>query len=146
MVNAPCEHVWQIFMDPARLGRVIPGCEEAQQVDATHYSARLAVRVQFMTIRAQARGTLLEADAPRHLVAEMVGEPLAMAGAFRAHLIVDLTPVEGGTEVDYTIELTMLGRLATLGEAMIRATSRRLAAEFAQNVARLFQDERPTQA
>ncbi|WP_376794313.1 CoxG family protein [Thermogemmatispora sp.] len=137
-VRAAREEVWQIFMDPAQLCRVVPGCEEARRLDDTHYEALLAVKIQFMTIRARAHGTLLEAREPEHLVAEMVGEPLAMAGAFRSHLVVDLIPIAGGTEVRYTIELSMLGRLASLGEAIIRATANRLASQFASNVAQLF--------
>ncbi|MEO6888428.1 MAG: SRPBCC domain-containing protein [Ktedonobacteraceae bacterium] len=140
IVNAPQEEVWHLFMDPTQLCRVIPGCEEARQQDATHYEAVLAVKVQFMTIRSKAQGTLLETEEPRHLVAEMVGEPLAMAGAFRARLVIDLVPVTEGTDVQYSMDLTMFGRLASLGEAIVRSTSRRLTAQFAANVATLFND------
>ncbi|MBA2286569.1 MAG: SRPBCC family protein [Ktedonobacteraceae bacterium] len=140
IVNAPQEEVWHLFMDPTQLCRVIPGCEEARQQDATHYEAVLSVKVQFMTIRSKAQGTLLETEEPRHLVAEMVGEPLAMAGAFRARLVIDLVPVAEGTDVQYSMDLTMFGRLASLGEAIVRSTSRRLTAQFAANVAMLFND------
>jgi carbon monoxide dehydrogenase subunit G len=136
-VSALQEEVWQIFMDPARLCQVVPGCERIEQVDETHYDALMAVKVQFMTIRSQAHGTLLEMEPPRHLVAELVGEPVAMAGAFRTLLGVDLAAVAGGTSVRYSIELTMFGRLASLGEAIVRSTTRRLAAQFADNVTRL---------
>jgi uncharacterized protein len=140
IVNAPQEEVWRLFLDPLQLCRVIPGCEEARQQDETHYEAVLSVKVQFMTIRSKAQGTLLETEEPRHLVAEMVGEPLAMAGAFRARLVIDLEPVVEGTDVQYSMDLTMFGRLASLGEAIVRSTSRRLTAQFAANVATLFND------
>ncbi|HEY6540324.1 MAG TPA: SRPBCC domain-containing protein, partial [Ktedonobacteraceae bacterium] len=81
-VNAPQEKVWQVLLDPVQLCKVIPGCEQARQLDATHYEAVLSLKVQFMTIHSQAKGTIVEAIAPRHLVGEMVGEPTAMAGAF----------------------------------------------------------------
>ena len=58
-VNAPQEEVWQLFMDPVQLCRVIPGCEQARQLDETHYEAVLAVKVQFMTIRSKACGTIV---------------------------------------------------------------------------------------
>lgn len=137
-VNATQEEVWQLFLDPAQLCRVIPGCEQAQQLDETHYEAVLSVKVQFMTIRSKARGTLLEAEAPRHLVGELVGEPIAMAGAFRARLSVELAPTGDATDVRYAMDLTMLGRLASLGEAIIRATSQQLTKQFAENVSKLF--------
>src|SRR5579864_3565444 len=87
-INAPMEKVWNLFMDPTQLCRVIPGCEQARQLDETHYEAVLSVKVQFMTIRSNARGTSLKAEPPQHLVVEMMGEPVAMAGAFRAQVTI----------------------------------------------------------
>ncbi len=139
-VNAPQERVWQVLIDPVQLCKVIPGCEQARQLDATHYEALLSVKVQFMTIRSQAKGTLLEADAPRHLVGELVGEPTSMAGAFRARVTIDLTPVNDATSIRYAMDLTLLGRLASLGEAMVRSTSQQLTRQFAENLATLFKN------
>ncbi len=139
-VNAPQERVWQVLIDPVQLCKVIPGCEQARQLDATHYEAVLSVKVQFMTIRSRAKGTLLEADAPRHLVGELVGEPTSMAGAFRARVTIDLTPVNDSTSIRYAMDLSLLGRLASLGEAMVRSTSQQLTRQFAENLAMLFKN------
>jgi carbon monoxide dehydrogenase subunit G len=138
LVSAPREQVWRIFLDPAQLCKVIPGCEQAQQIDETHYEAVLTVKVQFMTIRSKAKGTLLEADAPHHMVGELVGEPVAMAGAFRARVTIDLADEGEATNVRYAMDLTMLGRLASLGEAIVRSTSQQLTRQFAGNIALLF--------
>lgn len=138
MVNAPQEKVWQVLLDPVQLCKVIPGCEQARQLDATHYEAALSVKVQFMTVRSQAKGTIVEADAPNHLVGEMVGEPTAMAGAFRARVAIDLEPVNEATNIRYQMDLTLLGRLASLGEAIVRSTSKQLSRQFAENLAELF--------
>jgi uncharacterized protein len=137
-VNAPQERVWRTFVDPKQFCRVMPGCENAKQLDATHYEAILTVKVQFMTIRTKALGTVLEAEEPRHLVGEMVGEPQAMAGAFRARVTIDLVPVNNGTNVQYIMDITMLGRLASLGEAIVRSTARRISMEFADNISKQF--------
>jgi uncharacterized protein len=137
-VNAPQEEVWRVFMDPTKFCRVIPGCEQARQLDKTHYEAILTLKVQFMTIRTKAQGTLLEAEAPRHMVGELVGEPQAMAGAFRARVTIDLVPKGNMTTVQYAMDLTMLGRLASLGEAIVRSTSQQLTKEFADNISKLF--------
>lgn len=137
-VNAPREQVWRVFLDPVQLCKVIPGCEQAQQIDKTHYEAVMSVKVQFMTIRSKAKGTLLEADAPRHIVGELVGEPMAMAGAFRSRVTIDLIDEGEMTDVRYVMDLTMLGRLASLGEAIVRSTSQKLARQFADNIVFLF--------
>jgi carbon monoxide dehydrogenase subunit G len=138
-VHAPIEEVWRLFLDTERLCTVVPGCEGVKQLDATHGEAVLAVKVQFTTIRSRARVTLLEADEPTHLVAEMVGEPIAMAGAFRARLTADLTRLDPGTRVRYVWDVTLLGRLASLGEAIVRMTAKRLTTQFTENVTRLFE-------
>ena len=137
-VNAPQEKVWQVLLDPVQLCQVIPGCEQARQLDATHYEAVLSVKVQFMNVRSQAKGTIVQAVAPRHLVGELVGEPTAMAGAFRARVTIDLTPVNNATSIRYSMDLTLLGRLASLGEAIVRSTSQQLSRQFAENLAALF--------
>jgi carbon monoxide dehydrogenase subunit G len=137
-VNAPQEEVWRVFMDSTQLCRVIPGCERARQLDETHYEAMFTVKIHFMSIRSKALGTLLEAEAPRHLVGELVGEPQAMAGAFRARVTIDLVPINSMTNVQYTMDLTLLGRLANMGEAIVRSTAKRLTREFADNISKLF--------
>jgi uncharacterized protein len=140
MVNAPQVKVWQVLIDPVQLCKVIPGCEQARKLDATHYEAVLSVKVQFMTIRSQAKGTLLEADAPRHMMGELVGEPTAMAGAFRARVTIDLVPIDDATSIRYAMDLMLLGRMASLGEAIVSSTSKRLTRQFAENLATLFRN------
>lgn len=101
----------------------------------------LAVKIQFMTIRSKARGSILTAEEPRLLVGELIGEPLAMAGAFRARVTLELEPLGDtaqATAIHYAMDLTMLGRLASMGEAIVRATSQKLTREFAENVSQLF--------
>ena len=137
-VKAPQEEVWRIFMDPTQFCRVIPGCEKARQLDETHYEAVLSIKLHFMTIRSKALGTLLEAEAPRHLVGELVGETQGMAGAFRARVTIDLVPINNMTGVQYMMDITVLGRLASLGEVIARSTSQRLTREFADNISKLF--------
>jgi len=137
-VDASQEKVWKVFLDPTQLCKVLPGCEGARQLDATHYEAVMSIKVQFMTIRSRAKGTLLQADAPHHMVGELVGEPVSMAGAFRARVTIDLVPKGNATTVQYAMDLTMLGRLASLGEAMVRKTSQQLSREFADNISALF--------
>lgn len=146
IVPATQEQVWQLFLDPAQLGKVIPGCEQVQRLDETHYEALLSVKVQFMTVRSKAKGAILTAEAPRLLVGELVGEPLAMAGAFRARATLEFEPVVDNalaTEIRYSMDLTMLGRLASLGEAIVRTTSQKLSRQFAENVSRLFASTSP---
>jgi uncharacterized protein len=137
-VNASQEEVWRIFMDPTQFCRVVPGCEKARRIDDTHYEAILAVKLPFMTIRSKAKGTILEAQAPRHLVGELVGEPHSMTGSFRNRVTIDLVPINNKTKIQYTMDITLVGRLASLGEGFARLISHRFSKEFVDNVSKLF--------
>jgi uncharacterized protein len=137
-VNASQEEVWHIFMDPTQFCRVVPGCEKARRIDDTHYEAILAVKMPFLTIRSKAKGTILEAQAPRHLVGELVGEPHSMTGSFRNRVTIDLVPINNKTKIQYTMDITLVGRLASLGEGFAHLIARRFSKEFVDNVSKLF--------
>ena len=137
-VNASQEEVWRIFMDSTQFCQVIPGCEKARQLDETHYEAFLTIKLYFMTVRSKALGTRVEAEAPRHLVGELAGETQGLAGAFRAVVTIDLEPINNMTNVQYTMDLTLLGRLARLGEPIAHSTAKRITREFGENISKLF--------
>lgn len=144
VVAAPVETVWDMLIDPARLGQCLPGCESIRRLDDTHYEATIAVKIQFMTLRFFARGELTEMDPPRHLTAVMDGKPTALAGVFRAELEADLAPAAGGTEIAYELNLQLTGRLASLGEAIMRKTVEQSAREFVANVRALVEEDAPS--
>src|SRR6266480_5939218 len=137
-VNASQEEAWRMFMDPTQFSKVMPGFEKARQLDDTHYEAILAVKVPFMTIRSKAKGTILEAQAPRHLIGELAGEPHSVSGSYRNRVTIDLMPINNKTKIEYTMEITMLGRLAGMGETVTRLIASRFSKEFTNNVSKLF--------
>ena len=137
-VNASQEEVWRIFMDPTQFCKIMPGCEKARRLDETHYEAILAVKIPLMTIRSKAKGTILDAQAPRHLVGELAGEPHSLSGSFRNRVTIDLVPINNKTKIEYTMEITMLGRLAGVGERVAHLIANRFSKEFAYNLSNLF--------
>ena len=137
-VNASQEEVWRIFMDPAQFSKVMPGFEKARQLDDTHYEAILAVKVPFMTIRSKAKGTILEAQKPHHLVGELSGDPHSVSGSFRNRVTIDFVPSNNKTKIEYTMEITMFGRLARVGETVTRLIANRFSKEFTNNVSKMF--------
>jgi carbon monoxide dehydrogenase subunit G len=137
-VNASQEEVWGIFMDPTQFCRVMPGCEKARRLDDTHYEAILAVKMPFVTIRSKAKGIIHEAQAPRHLVGELVGEPNTISGSFRNRVTIDLMPINNKTKIQYIMDISMLGRLAGVGETVTRLIAHRFSKEFTDNISKLF--------
>ncbi|MBM7662871.1 carbon monoxide dehydrogenase subunit G [Bacillus mesophilus] len=140
LIEASQDEVWSVFMDAEKLGKCVPGCKEIMMISPTKYDAVMEVKIQFMTITFQASGELKDAKEKEQITVEMTGKPVALVGLFRNKLIVNLTETENGeTLVDYEMDLQLTGRLASLGDILMRGTITKSANEFAENVQKLFQ-------
>jgi len=134
-VHAAADAVWDFLLDPTRLAACIPGCESLQVEDATTYRVRLTVKVGFLSTTQDLRLTITEADRPRRLVAVGRGEDRKLASHVEVRNMLDLAPAPAGaTRVRYRSEVRVLGRLGSVGDAVMRVKAKQLAGEFAANV------------
>ena len=128
VVARPADEVWAALNDPAVLARAIPGCETLTSTDAG-YDATIVLKVGPVKARFSGQVTIAEARAPERLVLSGEGSG-GVAGFARGEAGVDLLPVAGGTEVRYTAEVAIGGKLAQLGNRLIASTARKLAEQF----------------
>lgn len=128
VVARPAAEVWAALHDPAVLARAIPGCETLTATE-TGYDAVIVLKVGPVKARFSGQVTIAEARAPERLVLSGEGSG-GVAGFARGEAAVDLRPVEGGTEVCYTAEVAIGGKLAQLGNRLIASTARKLAEQF----------------
>ena len=133
-VNAPADVVWDFFLDPRHLAPCLPGCESLEVEDAATYRVRLTVKIGFLSTTQTLRVAIVESDRPRHLVSVGRGEDRKLASQVETRTTLDLAPAEGGTRVRYRSEVRVLGRLGSVGDAVMKVKARQLAGEFAANV------------
>lgn len=139
VLEAPREDVWEIFMDAEKLAGCLPGCENINALSETEYEADMVVKVQFMTIKFKANGSIKNPEPYEKFDVEMTGIPIALAGQFRNQMVVELVSLsETSTEVKYQMDMQMSGRLASLGEIIMKSTVTKNANEFAKNAQLLF--------
>jgi carbon monoxide dehydrogenase subunit G len=136
------EDVWALIEDPAALARVLPGAESVEAVGPGRFRGVLASRIQFMTVRAEVEASYHDADPPHHLRLQLVGRPRGLVGSFSASIPFDLEPLVGPTgevtrtEIRYSVDLTLSGRLAAFGAPLLRDTLRRQVSALVANVER----------
>jgi carbon monoxide dehydrogenase subunit G len=134
-VRATADAVWDFFLDPGRLASCLPGCESLEVEDATTYRVRLTVKVGFLSTTQNLRVTIIESERPRRLVSVGRGEDRKLASQVETRTTLDLAPAaEGATLVRYRSDLRVLGRLGSVGDAVMKVKARQLAGEFAANV------------
>ena len=144
-VQAPPETVWGFLLDPKRLAPCIPGCEDLEIVDERRYAMRLTVKVGFLSTRQAIVMEVVEEDPPRRLVSKGHGEDKLLGSQVDVRTTLELSPEGEGTRVAYTSEVRVLGRLGSIGDAVMKSKAGQLAAEFARNVkAALDRDDHPS--
>lgn len=138
-VAAPPDRVWAAFQQPEDLAAAVPGVEAVEMLDSARFRARMTIKLPFMTLSFAVQGALTPDPDGRRMAVELTGQPAAFAGAFRARLALELHEAAGqGTEVAYEMDLQLAGRLASLGEPLIRSTAGKLGQAFAHNLQARF--------
>jgi len=137
VVRAPIEAVWRFLRDGERVGRCIPGVERVEVVDDRSYRVAATASVSFLTLAFALTVRLTEAEEPARLVSVAEGADARLRERVRLTSELRLAP-EGPAEtaVAYRIDLTVYGKLASLGLGVIRGKARQMAADFAAAVQR----------
>ena len=134
-VHASPEAVWAFLLDPKHLAPCIPGCEDLEVVDDRTYRLRLAVKVGFLSTRQDVHVEIVEADPPRRLVSEGRGEDSRLGSRIELRNTLELAPApDGATTVAYVSDVTLLGRLGSIGDAVMKVKAKELSGVFAQRV------------
>ena len=128
-IPAAPEQVWQALNDPEILRLCIPGCEEVRQISAQEMHARLLLKMG--PVRANFVGKVLMTDvrAPHGYTLNFEGSG-GSAGFARGSSVITLTPTADGTQLDYTAQASVAGKLGQIGGRLMDASARQLADRF----------------
>jgi len=137
VVAGPPEAVWAVLHDPAALARVLPGMDDLVVDGPGRFHGVIVARVQFLKIRVDIDGSLVDPEPPDRIRLALDGRPRGLGGSFSLSVPMTFTPTgAASTRVDYAVDLEAGGQLAALGDRMIREAMRDLIAELVANVDR----------
>jgi uncharacterized protein len=128
-IPASIEAVWLALNNPETLRRCIPGCEEVRQISPIEMHARVALRMG--PVRATFVGKVLLTDvrAPSGCTLNFEGSG-GGAGLAKGRSVIALTEVPGGTQLDYTTQASVAGKLGQIGGRLMDASAKQLADRF----------------
>ena len=128
-IPAAPEQVWQALNNPEVLRLCIPGCEEIRQISAQEMHARLMLKMG--PVRANFVGKVLMTDvrAPHGYTLNFEGSG-GSAGFARGSSVITLTSIADGTQLDYTAQASVAGKLGQIGGRLMDASARQLADRF----------------
>ena len=128
-IPASPEQVWQALNDPQVLRKCIPGCEEVRQISPQEMHARVMLKLG--PVRANFVGKVLLTDVRPLLGCTLNFEGSGgSAGFAKGSSVIALTPVAGRTQVDYTAQASVAGKLGQIGGRLMDASARQMADRF----------------
>lgn len=131
-VRAPVEEVWAFLRDPERVAQCIPGTERVEVIDERHYHVIAGAKVSFLSVSFAMNVTVTEIEEPLRLVSVAEGMDARIKERVKLSSALTLEPRgPAATEVSYRIDLTMFGKLASLGFGVIKGKAKQMTADFA---------------
>ena len=134
-IRAPAEEVWKFLMDIDRFASCVPGLERATAIDERTFEGVVSAAVGPISGKFTFRSTIVESAPPASMTVQTDGTDSVTKSALGAKLIVQLAETdEKRTEMDYRADIAINGRLAILGDMVMRATGALLLEEFARRL------------
>jgi carbon monoxide dehydrogenase subunit G len=130
-VKAPIQKLWDTLLNPETLLSCIPGAEKIERIDEKTFDCVIKQKVGPIGVKFKFKSVLSKIDPPRHIEVEGEGEDVGKAGHFVQKSVVDLREIgEGGVEVSYRTDATIVGKLAMFGDRIMRAKAKKVEEEF----------------
>lgn len=134
-ISAPRQEVWDLLWDTEKMTKCVPGVENVKAESETTYFFTVKSKVGILSASFNAKLTVLESEPPVRLVSIIEGKDSKIASRVKQRNtmeLVEISPSE--TEMRYKSEVTLTGKLATLGRMVIRGKAKQLMKEFSETV------------
>ena len=128
-IAADREAVWVALNDPDVLKACINGCQELEKTSDTSFEATVKQKVGPVSATFKGAVNLTDLNPPESY--RISGEGKGGAAGFASGgADVKLTEVEGGTELAYSVEAKVGGKIAQLGARLIDGFAKKMADQF----------------
>jgi carbon monoxide dehydrogenase subunit G len=134
-LDVPVEQAWDFLIDIDKFSTCLPGIEEVKQLDDQTFTGVLSAAVGPISGKFSFRSTIVESRPPEQMVVRTEGTDSVTKSTVSADMTVDLRKVaEAKTEMDYRADVKIKGRLAILGDMILRATATLILQEFSRRL------------
>jgi uncharacterized protein len=144
-IPAPLDKVWSGLNDPEMLRQCIPGCEEVEQVAPDELHARVLLKMGPVRARFAGKVKMTDIRPQQGYTLNFEGSG-GSAGFARGSSVITLQTVGDATQLDYTAQASVAGKLGQIGGRLMDASARQLADRFFEAFKRIVANESPDSA
>ena len=123
------QQAWEALNDPAVLKVCIPGCESIESTGENAYDLVNAIKVGPVSAKFKGKLQLADIQAPNSYTIHFEGNGGA-AGFGKGSAKVTLTPQGAGTDLGYTVNAQVGGKIAQVGQRLIDGVAKSMAESF----------------
>jgi len=132
-IAAPIQRVWTALFDIPTMTGWVPGVSGARRIDEKHYEVSIEQRVAFLAARFEAALELQEVAAPHRIGFTLEGKDGRMASSVKVRTTISLREVDAQrTEIVYENDMSVFGRLGSIGFSAIKRKAKEIEEEFAR--------------
>jgi hypothetical protein len=131
MVEAQRAKVWDFLLDVNRFASCVPGVEEVTQLDERTFDGSISARVGPISGSFSFRASIVDSKPPDELTARVEGKDSVTSSTLNGLMNMSLRGnAPDRTELVYSANIEVKGRLAILGDMILRATAALILDEF----------------
>ena len=141
-ISAPLDKVWNALNDPEILRQCIPGCEEVEQIAPDELHARVLLKMGPVRARFAGKVKMTDIRPQQGYTLNFEGSG-GSAGFARGSSVITLQTVGVATQLDYTAQASVAGKLGQIGGRLMDASARQLADKFFEAFKRTVAGDEP---
>ncbi len=116
-LSAPIDQVWVFLMDPEAIAKVMPGCEQLEEIGPDTYRATLKLGIA--AVKGTYAGSVQLLDKTPPTSYRMLIDGSGTPGFVKGEAAVALTGQDEQTVLTYTADIQVGGLIANVGQRMI---------------------------
>ena len=123
------QQAWDALNDPAVLKACIPGCDKVEPTGDNQYSIGMALKIGPVSAKFNGKIALFDINPPQSYTISFEGQG-GPAGFGKGSAKVQLTPNDRGTELAYSVQASVGGKIAQLGQRLVDGAAKSMAEDF----------------
>jgi carbon monoxide dehydrogenase subunit G len=140
-LDAEPDRVWELLLDPISFAACVPGIENVNQIDERTFAGSIDATVGPISGEFPFRAHIEDSKPPTELSARVEGTDSVTKSTIDVELHMTLTTgAAGQTDLAYRAVVNIHGRLAIIGDMVLRATAALMLGEFTKRLRRKLEE------
>jgi uncharacterized protein len=134
VVPFPPEQAYTLLQDPTTLAKAMPGCDALERIGDGEYHMKMKMMLASMTGLFDGKVRIADPNPFTHF--RLVVDGAGKIGFMKGDGLLTLSPVDGGTNVEYDGSVEIGGTIAAVGQRLLDTTARMIIRRFFEKLSK----------